>query len=135
VMRLDKTYDYEAAMMILGGYPDAAQLRYFFESSGPMHFVNPHQKSPATDWERRVDELYRLYAASPDVAARDRAIVDVQKTWVAAQPAFHLINDRQMVAVRRDYEINGMALTGRASDPILTRTVIENVRLRRLVPR
>jgi peptide/nickel transport system substrate-binding protein len=133
VMRLDKTYDYEAAMMILEGFPDAAQLRFFFESSGPMHFVNPYQKSPATDWERRVDELYQLYATSPDPAVRDRAILDVQKTWVAAQPAFHLINDRKTVAVRRDYEVNGLALTGRAIDPILQRTIIENVRLRRLV--
>jgi peptide/nickel transport system substrate-binding protein len=135
VMRLDKSYDYEAAVMILEGVPDAAQLRYFFESSGPMHFVNPHQKSPATEWERRVDELYKLYSTAPDVAVRDRAILDVQKTWVAAQPAFHLINDSNMVAVRREYEVNGMALTGRATDPILQRTVIENVRLRRLVTR
>jgi peptide/nickel transport system substrate-binding protein len=135
VMRLDKTYDYEAAMMILEGIPDAAQLRFFFESSGPMHFVNPYQKSPATEWERQVDEGYRLYATSPDVAVRDRAILDVQKTWVAAQPAFHLINDRKTVAVRRDSEVNGMALTGRAIDPVLQRTVIENVRLRRLVTR
>ena len=134
VMRLDKTYDYEAAVMILEGFPDAAQLRFFFESSGPMHFVNPYQKSPATDWERRVDELYQLYATSPDVAVRDRAILDVQKTWVTAQPAIHLINDRKTVAVRRDYEVNGMALTGRAIDPILQRTIIENVRLRQLVP-
>ena len=133
VMRLDKTYDYEAAVMVLEGVPDAAQLRFFFESSGPMHFVNPHQKSPATDWERRVDRLYQLYGTSPDVAVRDKSILDVQKTWVAAQPAFHLINDRKMVAVRRDYEVNGMALTGRAIDPILQRTIIENVRLRRLV--
>jgi peptide/nickel transport system substrate-binding protein len=135
VMRLDKTYDYEAAVMVLEGFPDAAQLRFFFESSGPMHFVNPHQKSPATDWERRVDELYQLYGTSPDVAVRDKAILEVQKTWVAAQPAFHLINDRKMVAVRRDYEVNGMALTGRAIDPIIQRTIIENVRLRRLVSR
>jgi peptide/nickel transport system substrate-binding protein len=133
VTRLDKSYDYEAAMMVLEGIPDAAQLRFFFESSGPLHFVNPHQKSPATEWERRVDELYQLYATSPDIAVRDKAILDVQKTWVAAQPAFHLINDRKMVAVRREYEVNGMALTGRAVDPILQRTIIENVRLRRLV--
>jgi hypothetical protein len=66
---------------------------------------------------------------------RDRAILDVQKTWVAAQPAFHLINDRKLVAVRREYEVNGMALTGRSGDPILQRTVVENVRLRRLAPR
>jgi peptide/nickel transport system substrate-binding protein len=135
VMRLDKTYDYEAALMILEGMPDAAVLRFFFESSGPMHFVNPYQKSPATDWEKRVDELYHRYATSPDVAVRDRAILDVQKTWVAAQPAFHLLNDRKLVALRRDYEVNGLALTGRANDPILQRTIIENVQLRQLVPR
>jgi hypothetical protein len=66
---------------------------------------------------------------------RDQAILELQQTWVAAQPAFHLINDRRTVAVRRDYEVNGLALTGRAFDPVLQRTIIENVRLRRLVPR
>lgn len=135
VMRLDKTYDYEAAVMVLEGMPDAAVLRFFFESSGPMHFVNPYQKAPATDWERRVDELYKLYSTSPDVTERDRAIRDVQRTWVAAQPAFHLVNDRKLLAVRHDREINGLALTGRASDPVLQRTVIEGIRIRRLVSR
>lgn len=133
VARLDKTYDYEAAIMALEGTPDAAVLRFFFESSGPMHFVNPYQKSPATPWEKRVDELFKVYATSPDPAVRDRAIIELQTTWSAAQPAFHLYNDRMLVAVRRDYEINGLALTGRAADPVLERTVIENVRLRRLV--
>jgi peptide/nickel transport system substrate-binding protein len=135
VMRLDKTFDYEAAVMMLEGTPDAAELRFFFESSGPMHFVNPYQKSPATDWEKRVDELFALYATAPEATVRDRAIIDLQKTWVAAQPAFHLYNDRKLVAVRRDYEVNGLVLTGRARDPILERTIIENVRLRRLAVR
>jgi ABC-type transport system substrate-binding protein len=121
--------------MVLEGMPDAAVLRFFFESSGPMHFVNPYQKTPATEWERRVDELYKLYATSADPAERDRAILDVQRTWVAAQPAFHLVNDRKLLAIRHDREINGLALTGRASDPVLQRTVIEGIRMRRLVPR
>jgi hypothetical protein len=99
-----------------------------------MHFVNPYQKSPATEWERKVDEQFHINAASPNPAERDRALVELQKTWSAAQPAFHLVADRRLVAVRRDYEVNGMALTGRADDPILDRTVIENVRLRKLVP-
>ncbi|WP_422928909.1 ABC transporter substrate-binding protein [Singulisphaera sp. PoT] len=135
VKRLDQTYDYEAAVMVLEGMPDAAVLRYFFESSGPMHFVNPYQKTPATDWEKKVDELYNTYATSPDPVARDRAILDVQRTWVAAQPAFHLLNARKLVAVRREFEINGLALTGRAIDPILQRTVIENIKIRRLEDR
>jgi peptide/nickel transport system substrate-binding protein len=135
VKRLDKTFDYEAAVMLLEGTPDGGMLRFFFESSGPMHFVNPHQTAPATEWERQVDDLYRVYATSTDPAVRDRAILDLQKTWAAAQPAFHLVNDRKLVAVRRDCEVNGLALTGRGDDPVLDRTVIENVRLRRLVPR
>jgi peptide/nickel transport system substrate-binding protein len=135
VTRLDKTYDYEAAVMFLNGHPDAATLRYFFVSSGPMHFVNPYQKSPATEWEKKVDDLFGLYAASPDAAVRERSIIELQKTWVSAQPAIHLVNDRKLVAVRRDWEVNGMALTGRASDPILSRTVIEGVRLRHLTIR
>ncbi len=135
VMRLDKTYDYEAAVMVLEGMPNAAVLRYFFESSGPMHFVNPYQKSPATDWEKKVDDLFKVYATSPEVVTRDKAILDLQKTWVAAQPAFHLLNDRKLVAVRSEFEVNGLALTGRAIDPVLQRTVVENIRLRRLVPR
>ncbi len=135
VARLDKTYDYEAAVMSLGGSPDAAVLRFFFESSGPMHFVNPYQKSPATQWEKQVDDLFKLYATSPDPTVRDRALIDMQRTWVAAQPAFHLYSERMMLAVRRDCEINGIALTARASDPVIERTVIENIRLRRLVPR
>jgi ABC-type transport system substrate-binding protein len=135
VMRLDKTYDYEAAVMVLEGMPDAAVMRHFFESSGPMHFVNPYQDTPATDWEKRVDALYHLYATSQDAAQRNRAILDVQKTWVSVQPAIHLLNDRKLVTVRHDSELNGPALTGRATDSILPRTVIEKVRLRRLVAR
>lgn len=135
VMRLDKTYDYEAAVMQLDGSPDAAVLKFFFESSGPMHFVNPYQKSPATEWERKVDELFERYTTAPDAAAREKAIIEMQKTWVAAQPAFHLYTQKRLVAVRRDYEVNGLAPTGRAMDPILQRPIIENVRIRRVVPR
>lgn len=132
VARLDKTYDYEAAVMALGGSPDASTLRHFFVSSGPMHFVNPYQKAPATEWERKVDDLFGRYATAADPAERSRAILEIQKTWVAAQPAIHLVNDRRLVAVRRNYEINGLALTARANDPVLQRTVVENVRLRHL---
>ena len=60
-----------------------------------MHFVNPYQKSPATEWERQVDELYMLYATSPDVAVRDQAILDVAEDLGRRQPAFHLVNDRR----------------------------------------
>jgi peptide/nickel transport system substrate-binding protein len=132
VKRLDETYDYEASVMALEGSPNAATMRTFFESSGQMHFPNPSQEAPAMAWEADVDRQFKTFAASLDPVVQQTALVELQKTWVQAQPAFHLYNDRKLVAVRRDYEVNGMALTGRADDPLLTRTVIENVRLRKL---
>ena len=85
VARLDKSYDYEAAIMALEGSPDAAVLRFFFESSGPMHFVNPYQKSPATPWEKKVDELFKIYATSPDPQLAIGPSSICRTTWSAAQ--------------------------------------------------
>jgi peptide/nickel transport system substrate-binding protein len=133
VKRLDETFDYEAGLMALEGSPNAAMFRNFFQSSGDMHFPHPYQKpEERMEWEVKVDDQFNVFAASMDPAVQQKALIEMQKAWVATQPAFHLLNDRQLVAVRRDYEVNGFALTGRASDPILVRTVIENVRLRRL---
>jgi peptide/nickel transport system substrate-binding protein len=133
VARLDRTYDYEAAVIFFNGTPDAGSLQFLFESSGPVHFFHPYQPAPATAWEKRVDQLFRRFAVSTDAGVRDQALLELQKTWTAAQPAVYLLNERKLVAVRRDCEINGLALTGRANEPVLERTVIENVRLRGLV--
>ena len=135
VGRLDRTFDYEAAVMFINGTPDAADLRFLFKSSGSVHFFHPYQQSPATAWEKRVDQLFDRYASLGDTAGRNRPLLELQEAWTAAQPAVHLLNERKLVAVRRDCEITGMALTGRSMEPVLERTVIENVRLRRLVPR
>lgn len=130
VKRLDETFDYEAALMFLEGSPNAATTKSMFVSAGDMHFFHPYQTAPGTEWEKDVDEGYQRFAIESDLVKQQKALDDVQKTWVKAQPVFYLLNDRKLVAVRRDFEVNGMALTGRAADPILTRTVIENVRLR-----
>jgi peptide/nickel transport system substrate-binding protein len=135
VKRLDETFDYEAAVMALEGSPNAATFRTFFESTGEMHFINPNQKSPATAWEARVDRDFKQFASSMDPTTQQHALLNMQKTWAQALPAFHLLNDRKLIAVRRDYEINGLAMTGRALDPILSRAVIPNVRLRKLAAR
>ena len=132
VKRLDETFDYEAALMFLEGSPNAATAKSMFVSAGDMHFFHPYQSSPVTDWEKQVDDEYGVFATKSNPVEQQFALTQIQKTWVKAQPVFYLLNDRKLVAVRRDYEVNGMALTGRAADPILTRTVIENVRLRAL---
>jgi peptide/nickel transport system substrate-binding protein len=132
VKRLDETFDYEAALMFRDGSPNAATARSLFVSAGDMHFFHPYQKAPATEWEAKVDRAFERFAASSDPRTQQTALDELQRTWVRSQPVFYLLNDRKLVAIRRDFEVNGLALTGRAADPILTRTVVENVRLRTL---
>lgn len=130
VKRVDETFDYEAALMFLEGSPNAATAKSMFMSSGDMHFFHPYQSSPGAPWEAKVDKAYERFAAESDPVKQQEALNEVQDVWVEAQPVFYLLNDRKLVAIRRDFEVNGVALTGRAADPILTRTVIENVRQR-----
>ena len=51
---------------------DPAMQRDFWLSSGSAHVWNIGQKSPATDWERRIDELMTAQAATADPAERTR---------------------------------------------------------------
>jgi peptide/nickel transport system substrate-binding protein len=47
-------------------------------SSGSTHLWNPGQKSPATEWERRIDMLMQRQAASLDDGERRRLFNEVQ---------------------------------------------------------
>jgi peptide/nickel transport system substrate-binding protein len=47
-------------------------------SSGATHLWNPGQKTPATEWERRMDALMQRQAASLDEGERRRLFNEVQ---------------------------------------------------------
>ena len=65
----------------------------FWLSNGQMHFWNPQQPKPSTDWEERIDALMHQQAASLDRAERKRLFTEVQQLladhvpalWFAAQ--------------------------------------------------
>src|SRR5262249_24028068 len=58
---------------------DPASNLDFWVSSGGQHFWNPAQKTPATDWERRIDELMARQVSAIDEDERRRTFVEVQK--------------------------------------------------------
>jgi len=72
---------------------DPADNSVFWLSSGAMHFWNPAQTTPATDWERDIDTLMQQQATTMDRAERRRLFLQVQQTladhvpalWFAAQ--------------------------------------------------
>ena len=58
----------------------------FWLSSGTAHVWNLMQKTPATPWERRIDELMAQQIASADEAERKRVFDEVQRIFAEHAP-------------------------------------------------
>jgi peptide/nickel transport system substrate-binding protein len=66
----------------------------FWLSSGGAHPWDLEQKTPATDWERRIDELMLRQIASRDEAERKRLYDDVQKIFCDHLPMVFFVAPR-----------------------------------------
>jgi len=71
----------------------------FWLSSGDFHFWNPGQKTPSTDWERKIDELMQVQATSPDLEVRQKAFADVQRIFVEELPGIYFVTPKVTLAV------------------------------------
>ena len=67
-------------------------------SSGPFHFWNPSQKVPATDWEKRIDELMRDGRDRSRSAGAQRAFAEVQKIIGEELPSIYFVAPRISIA-------------------------------------
>lgn len=79
--------------------PDPAMQRDFWLSSGSGHIWNISQKTPATDWERQMDDLLNRQAAAIDPAERLRLFREVQRLFSEHLPAMYFAAPRLFVAV------------------------------------
>jgi peptide/nickel transport system substrate-binding protein len=70
----------------------------FWMSSGPYHFWNPGQASPATPWERRIDELMREQATAAGIEQRRRAFAEVQRIFGDELPSIYFVVSRVTLA-------------------------------------
>lgn len=77
---------------------DPANNLDFWLSSGSFHLWNPAQSAPATEWERRIDDLMQRQIATPDHAERKRLYADVQRTFAEHIPIVYLAAPRLIVA-------------------------------------
>ena len=78
---------------------DPALSPAFWLSSGNYHFWNPGQKKPATDWERRIDELMGRLAATFDMAERKQLFADVQRIFADELPGIYFITPKVTLAI------------------------------------
>jgi peptide/nickel transport system substrate-binding protein len=68
---------------------DPALSPQLWLSSGIYHFWNPEQKAPSTDWERRIDELFRQQASDLRVPERQRLIAEAVRILEDEVPAIY----------------------------------------------
>lgn len=78
---------------------DPAMQRDFWLSAGSAHIWNIGQKTPATAWERRIDELMTRQAASTDPAERTRLFRETLQVFSEHLPALYFAAPRVYVAV------------------------------------
>ena len=77
---------------------DPAMTLDFWLSSGPQHVWNPSQPTPATPWERQMDELMQKQASSPSLEERQRLFAEVQRIFVEELPALYFVVPRVTIA-------------------------------------
>jgi peptide/nickel transport system substrate-binding protein len=71
----------------------------FWMSSGQFHFWNPQQVTPATDWERRIDDLMRQQSTTPQLADRQRLFAEVQRIFADELPGIYFVVPKVTLAV------------------------------------
>jgi peptide/nickel transport system substrate-binding protein len=87
--------DFESIFfVVLTSSLDPAMNADFWLSSGPSHFWNIGQPTPATDWEKQIDDLMVTVTTGVDEAERKKAFDDVQKIFADNLPALYFVAPR-----------------------------------------
>jgi peptide/nickel transport system substrate-binding protein len=77
---------------------DPALILDFWLSSGTSHLWNAEQASPATAWERQIDQLMAKQAAALDPGERRTLFTEVQKIFAEHEPMLYFAAPRIYVA-------------------------------------
>lgn len=78
---------------------DPALSKDFWLSSGAAHIWNMAQATPATPWEREIDDLITRQSASLDPTERRRLFAEVQRIFGEQVPALYFVAPRLYMGV------------------------------------
>jgi peptide/nickel transport system substrate-binding protein len=100
--RVFQSHDYDTAVMALGsGDADPNSEMNVWLSSGPTHMWHLGQTTPATPWEKEIDELMRSQLVTLDPAERKRKYDRVQALVAENLPIVTLVSPNLLVGARK----------------------------------
>ena len=103
VEKLDGGKGWDAIIIGLTGGIEPHNGANVWRSSGQLHMWYPRQAEPATEWEARVDEIFRLGVQELDTAKR-KALYDEWQALVAEQlPFIYTVTNETLLAVRNKF--------------------------------
>ncbi|MDR1444433.1 MAG: ABC transporter substrate-binding protein [Treponema sp.] len=104
VEQLSFTFDWQSVIIGLGSNLFPIHGSNVWPSTGNLHFWYPLQKSPATDWEARIDYLYNEGKYTID---REKAQIiwdEYQQILLEQCPVIYLLRPRSLYALNNRWD-------------------------------
>lgn len=109
VEQLMSSYDWQSILIGFGGgslFP--TQGSNVWVSDGNLHLWNPLQKSPATEWEARVDELYYTAKCIVDYEKAKPYWDEYQQIFLEQCPIIYLIRSRSFFGLQNRWDMTNV---------------------------
>jgi len=103
VAKLTSTYDWDAIILGLTGSMDPHFGQNVWRSSGQLHLWNPQQKTPGTDWEKKVDDIFEAAGQEFNEDRRKAYYDEYQKIVAEELPVIYTALSARLTAVKNKF--------------------------------
>lgn len=103
VSKLTSTYEWESMVMGLTGGVEPHFGKNVWHSSGQLHMWHPKQEAPATEWEKRIDELFNAGVQELDEDQRKKIYDEYQLIVSQQLPVIYTVLSTRIAAVRNKF--------------------------------
>jgi len=117
VAKLTVTQDWEVVIIGLTGSIEPHFGANVWRSNGSLHFWNPKPEE-ANDWEKKIDEIFRLGSMALDEEERKQYYFEWQKIVASELPVIYTLLSQSVFAVRDRFESLNPTPLGGAFYPI-----------------
>ena len=102
---MESTFNFDTILLgwRAGVPPGPPNVKNIVLSSAQNHTHFPNQKTPASDWEARLDELMKKIDETLDLAERKRMFAEVQRIWSEQLPEINLVAEREGIAYKNRF--------------------------------
>ena len=104
VSKLNSTFEWEAIVLGLTGGVEPHFGRNVWASTGQLHLWYPKQTTPATSWEKRLDEIFDLGVQELDENKRKVFYDEFQAIVAEKLPLIYTVLSAKLSAVRNKFE-------------------------------